>query len=259
MCLLGGADVLLQISAKCIDGRKAVMNDLRSGTSSGRPASAYASARGGATCHDRSEDTMSAARENGADAGADWADDHRFEVITSVPVVRDAVSACAAHARVPLSVEEFLQRAAVVFPALGRALDRGAAARGRQFALKRGWRTGRSREAETSAPVGRVIASVLCSMALHGQVVHSVEQGADGCTLIAEIPADRKTFGGVLHVRIARGAARGSVLQAQAEIPGQLYDWGKSKQTIADLFAGVLALPGARTPGTVLPAAPPAP
>lgn len=196
---------------------------------------------------------------DGAEAGDGWADDHRFEVIIGVPVVRDALGSCAAQARVPMSAEEFLQRAAVVFPSFGRAMDRGAVARGRDFALKRGWRTGASREAGISAPVGQVIASVLCSMAFHGQVVHAVEQRADGCTLIAEIPTDRKTFGGVLRVRIDRGADRTTALQANAEIPGQLYDWGKSKQTVADLFADVLAFPNGRTLGSGIPAARPAP
>ncbi|MDT0467234.1 hypothetical protein [Streptomyces gibsoniae] len=84
-------------------------------------------------------------------------------------------------------------------------------------------------------------------------------QGEDGCTLIAEIPSDYKTFGGVLQVRIDRSANRGTTLHATAEIPGQLYDYGKSKQTLADLFADVLALPGSRTLGTGITAVPPAP
>ena len=36
---------------------------------------------------------------------------------------------------------------------------------------------------------------------------------------------------------------RRSTVQATADIPGQLYDWGKSRQTLAALFADVLALP----------------
>lgn len=196
---------------------------------------------------------------DGVDASADWADEHRFEVIIGIPVVRNAVNTCAAHARVPMSAEEFLARAAVVSPGLDRAMRRGAVARGRRWALKRGWRTGNSQEAEIPAPVGRVIASVLCSMSFHGQVVQFVEQGEDGCTLIAAIPSDYKTFGGVLQVRIDRSATRGTTLHAAAEIPGQLYDYGKSKQTLADLFADVLALPGSKTLGTGITAAPPAP
>lgn len=203
---------------------------------------------------------MSAVHDgDGVDASPDWADEYRFEVIIGIPVVRKAVSSCAAHARIPMSAEEFLAKAAVAFPALGGAMHRGAATRGRTWALKRGWRTGTSRVAEIPAPVGRTIASVLCSMAFHGQVVRSVEQWEDGCTLIAEIPSDRKTFGGVLHVHIDRSAHRSTTLHAGAEIPGQLYDWGKSKQTLADLFADVLALPNSKTLGTGIAATPPAP
>ncbi|MGW1809818.1 hypothetical protein [Streptomyces sp. NPDC002078] len=182
---------------------------------------------------------MSAEQDgNGADAAADWADEHRFEVIIGVPVVRQAISSCAAHAQVPMSAEEFLARAAVVFPALGRAIRSGSAARGRARALKRGWRTGRSQETGIPAPIGRVIASVLCSMAYHGQAVHSVEQREGGCTP------------GVLQVDIDGGDDRTTTVHAKAEIPGQLYDWGKSRQTLAALFADILALPGSRTLGT---------
>lgn len=192
-----------------------------------------------------------------ADAGGDWYAEHRFEVITSVPAVSSAIGSCAAHAPTRMSAEEFLARAAVVLPH-GTAIRRGSA-RGRALALRWGLRTDKSRETEIPAPVGQVIASVLCSLAYHGQAVHSVEQREDGCTLTAEIPSDLKTFGGVLQVSVSRGSSGSTTVHATAQIPGQLYDWGKSKQTLAALFADVLALPGAKTLGIgigITPAAP---
>jgi hypothetical protein len=202
---------------------------------------------------------MSSAQDgNGVDAGADWSGDHRFEVVIGIPVVRAAISGCAARAGVPMSAEEFLARAAAVVPAFGRAMNRGAIG-GRALALSRGWGTGTSRDAEIPAPIGRVIACVLCSMAFHAQAVQAVEQREDGCTLTAGIPSDRKTFGGVLRVSVDRGDGGTTTVRAQAQIPGQLYDWGKSKQTLAALFADLLALPSSGTRGIGIAATPTAP
>jgi hypothetical protein len=111
---------------------------------------------------------MSAGRDgHRAGAGADWSAEHRFEVITTVPAVSSAISSCAAHAPTRMSAEEFLARATVGLPQ-GTAIRRGGA-RGRALALRWGLRTGKSQEAELPAPTGRVIASVLCSLAYHGQ------------------------------------------------------------------------------------------
>lgn len=173
--------------------------------------------------------------------------EHRFEVIVGTPEVVAAIRRCTVQARVSMSAEEFLARAAAVIPHLDTAIRDGAAQRGRALALRRGWRVEKSQEVEIPAPIGRVIARVLCSLAYHGQVVHSVDQREDGCTLTAEIPSDPETFGGVLRVSIGRGQPGSTVVRAKAHIPGQLYDWGKSKQTLAALFNDVLALPGAKT------------
>jgi hypothetical protein len=182
--------------------------------------------------------------EGGVGGGVHWTDDPRFEVIVDVPVFRDAVSACAANApRLAMSAEQFLAVAAAVIPIRGLSRLPQSARRGRGVALKLGLRTGESRDDQVPAPVGLAIATVLCSMVYHGQRVTSVEQGESGCTLVGEIPSDRKTFGGVLRVSVERLDSRRSTIQAAANIPGQLYDWGKSKQTLAALFADILALP----------------
>jgi hypothetical protein len=196
--------------------------------------------------------------------GAHWSGEHRFEVITAIPEVQAARARHAAGARLPMSAEEFLGRATAVLPwPMERAVQRGA---GRGPALGRRWglRTGASRDVEVSAPVGRAVAAALCSLAGHGQAVQSVEQGDDGCTVVAAIPSDHKTFGGVLRVTLLRAGGGRTSVHAEAEIPGQLIDWGKSKQTLTALVADLQSLtaPGAfegddapDTDGTAGPAA----
>jgi len=181
-------------------------------------------------------------------AGADWSDEHRFAVIVGIPTVRDAVGQRMAQARAPMSAEEFLARVGSVLPNLDGALQRGQQ-RGRALGQSLGTRTGKVRDGECSAPIGWVIADALCSLAGRAQAIQSVEQGEDGCTLVAAIPSDRKTFGGVLRIGLTRIADGRCAVHAEAEIPGQLIDWGKSKQTLADLFTDLKVDPGTGADG----------
>ena len=185
---------------------------------------------------------MSDQQDGAADAagttdlpGTDWSDDHRFAVVVGIPAVQQAVAQRMAQARLPMSADEFLYRAAMVLPGMGNAMQRGSE-RGQALGRSMGARTGKSRDGESPAPIGHAIADTLCSLAAHGQAVQSVEQGEDGCVLVAAIPSDRKTFGGMLRVSLTRTPDGRTAVHAQAEIPGQLIDWGKSKQTLADLF-----------------------
>jgi hypothetical protein len=196
-----------------------------------------------------------AATEDGSTEDADgpaWLDEHRFAVIVEVPAVQAAISAGAAQAVLPQSAEEFLSTSfavmGTVLPNAARGGRRGAA-RGRAFALRRGVRTGKSREEEVPAPIGQVIASALWSLARHGLALQSIEQHDDGCHLIATIPSTSKVFGGELRVAVVRGEGAATAVLAHAEIPGQLYDWGVSRKTLAALFADLPVVPGVTEAG----------
>lgn len=153
------------------------------------------------------------------------------------------LDACAQNARQGMSGEEFLLRFAnslTVVPGAKTAFLSGVA-RGRERGLQRGYQTGKSQSAEFAAPVGHVIAAVLCSLARNSQAVTATEQLEDGCRITADIPSDRRTFGGILTVAIGPGP-QGTAVEAGATIPGQVYDWGKSKKVLATLVADVPAL-----------------
>lgn len=153
------------------------------------------------------------------------------------------VSACARNAHADMSGEEFLLQFAntmtLLMPGVRGAFLRGVT-RGREHGLRRGYRTGKSQAAAFTAPIGHVIAAVLCSLARNSQAVTGIEQLEDGCVLTADIPSDRKTFGGVLTIEIGR-TQHGTAVEGTATIPGQLYDWGKSKKVLATLIADVPA------------------
>lgn len=175
---------------------------------------------------------------------ADWSREYRLEELLARPEVRSMVGASARHAQAGMSGEEFIARFAVaassVVPGMGSAFLRGAA-RGRERGLRRGYKTGKSLSAEFAAPIGHVIAAVLCSLARNSQAVTGTRQLEDGCVLTADIPSDMKTFGGILTIEIGR-TPTGTAVEGTATIPGQLYDWGKSKKVLATLMADVPAL-----------------
>lgn len=153
------------------------------------------------------------------------------------------VSACVQNAHVGMSAEEFLLQFANTLPSLmpgARSAFLRGAARGRERALRRGYKTGKSQVAEFTAPIGHVIAAVLCSLARNSQAVTGTEQLEDGCILTADIPSDAKTFGGTLTIEVER-IPNGTAIEGTATIPGQLYDWGKSKKILATLIADVPA------------------
>ncbi|MFF2652100.1 hypothetical protein [Streptomyces sp. NPDC058045] len=177
----------------------------------------------------------------GPGGGGGWSEEHRFEAVIAEPAVRQAIAGHTARSQSRLSAEEFLSLAASLTPLVGHSLP-SSAAQGRRLATKLGVRSGKSREVAVQLPVGRAIASVLCSLALHGQPVRGVEQYGDGCVLIAEIPSDARTFGGVLRVAVRRGAGGASAVHAAAEIPGQLLDWGRSKGALDALFTDLAGL-----------------
>ncbi len=171
----------------------------------------------------------------------DWSQEHRMDSLLARPEVQSMVTACSQNARTSISAEQFLARAGAAMPRhLEKAMMRGAA-RGRRLGLRWGMKTGKTQTAEFAAPIGHVSAAVLCSLARNSQPVTSVEQLDDGSVLVAEIPSDPKTFGGVLTIEIRR-CETGTSVTGTATIPGQLYDWGKSKQTLATLIADVPAL-----------------
>lgn len=171
-----------------------------------------------------------------------WSATVDVTALLTQPAVRSALEACSVNATTGVSAEEFTARVAAALPF--KHMERGylrAVERGRSQALKRGYKTGKTTTERLALPPGTVIAAVLCSLARNSQPVTAVEQYDNGAVLTAEIPSDARTFGGTLRVEI-RTDADMTVVDASAHIPGQLYDWGKSKKTLATLIADIPAL-----------------
>ena len=96
--------------------------------------------------------------------------------------------------------------------------------------------TGKSRSEFFAQPVGRMLVTLLCSLAEHGRQVRSAHQQTDGVILVSALPSDLFALEGDLVVRVSR-AKGGTVIEATTDIPGQMFDWGKSTRALEGLFA----------------------
>jgi hypothetical protein len=168
-----------------------------------------------------------------------WENDIRYDLIVSVPTVRDRMAASAAHAKTPMTSEKILELADKVYtPIPGISMTTVVQIASPIYA-RMGIKTGKERAQAVARPVGWVLADVLCLLALNGYTVKSVHQGSDGCVLECALPSDwRSLAGGEIVVTVERYGT-GAGVKAVTNIPGQVYDWGKSKQALDRIFSGL--------------------
>jgi hypothetical protein len=167
-----------------------------------------------------------------------WRDECRYEVLMQYPAVRDLVARHAAAARAGMTGEQFLDLCDKAFSPIPGVSMSAVAGIAMSIYAKLGVKTGQTRRAVQPTPVGQTIVSTVCSLARHGRSLKQVHQGDDGCVVEAVIPSDIWSFAGELVITIRR-VPRGTLVQAATKIPGQLYDWGKSRKCLEQLFADV--------------------
>lgn len=166
----------------------------------------------------------------------DWRHEVRVEALLRHPAVRERVARSAALAVKGVSGEKWLE----LFDKIARppvSFKTVVEVAGPLYA-RLGIATGKSRAGALAAPAGEVLAAVLCSLARHGQTVAGSHQCGDGCVIDAALPSDFFAMAGKLVVTVRRAGA-GTSLEAATAIPGQLYDWGKSRRCLDQLFAEV--------------------
>ncbi len=172
-----------------------------------------------------------------------WREEIDYETLLQTPEVRNLVARHAAQARSGLTGEQFVELCDKAFsPLIGVPLS---VVTGLALPLydRLGIRTTKSRMEVVSRPPGEMLVAALCSLAWHGQKIKYVQQAEKGCTLTAELPSDlRSMTGGELRIVLLRQETSVRV-EAATKIPGQLYDWGKSTQVLAQLFDDLANLP----------------
>jgi hypothetical protein len=165
----------------------------------------------------------------------DWRDEVRYSLLLHFAEVRDALARHAAQAKKGLSGEEFLKACDVAFaPLAGVSLSKIATIAA-PISSRLGIRLEKKRNWSIQRPIGTVLVAALCSLARHGQTLKNVQQAEDGCIFEAALPSDIWSFEGQFFVSVHRAFGRTHV-EATARIPGQLYDWGKSQQSLDRLY-----------------------
>ncbi len=166
----------------------------------------------------------------------DWTHCADVEALLRIPELRERVQRYANMATKGMSGEDWLNAIGKLAgsPVPLSALA-GLAGVVQSFYAKLGVGTGKTRTETLPLPVGRVLIGVLCSLARRGRKMIGVQRGEAGCVLIAELPFDLFAMAGTLHLAV-RQVAAGTQLEIAAKIPGQYFDWGKSRRCLDETF-----------------------
>ena len=167
----------------------------------------------------------------------DWSNLVDYQRLIAIGEVRDLIAASASRSKQGMTGEEWLD---LYGKALGKVTGvplpmAGLAHFAQSLHAKLGIRTGKSRSEFFAQPVGRMLVTLLCSLAQHGREVRSAHQQTDGGILVSALPSDVFALEGDLVIHVAR-APGGTRIEASTEIPGQMFDWGKSTRALAGLF-----------------------
>lgn len=162
---------------------------------------------------------------------SDGSDEVQYQRLLQIPAIRDQIAQHAALAKPGITAEQFLEVYDLALSPLTGVSIGTVAKIAVPIYSRLGIRTGKTRRERIPRPVGHVLTAALCSLARRGQVLQHVHQAQDGCVLEAQLPSDLWSFEGKLVVSIAR-ATEGASIEASTEIPGQLFDWGKSQRCL---------------------------
>lgn len=168
----------------------------------------------------------------------DWSDLVDYEQLIAIPAVRDRIARAAAQAKKRMTGEEILDL-------YGKAMDKltgvplpmsKLAGVAQSAGARMGVKTGKSRSGGYAVPVGEMLVRLLCSLAREGRTLRDVHQLSDGCIVKAALPSDLFALEGDLVVAVTRLGA-GSCVDAHTDIPGQMFDWGKSTRCLDAMLA----------------------
>lgn len=166
----------------------------------------------------------------------DWSETVDYDVLLSVPEVRELIADHSARSKSKMSGEQFLELCDKFISPLTAGVPLSPLAKvGQSMYAKLGVKTGKARSDFLPAPSGRVLVRALCSLAERGQELLSATPAAEGCLLEATLPSDLLSFAGKLVITVEK-RPHGTQVESYTHIPGQMFDWGKSSRCLATLF-----------------------
>lgn len=172
-----------------------------------------------------------------ADRTGDWSQIIDYRQLLQHADVRERIAQAAAESTAGVSGEEVLAWCEsaltpltvvpIPFASLAKVVQ--------PLHAKLGIKTGKHRVQALAEPPGRVLVGVLCSLARHGRKLLQVRQLDGGCLLDAELASDIFALAGKLHI-VIRPQGGGTLLEIATDIPGQIFDWGKSSRCLDQLL-----------------------
>jgi hypothetical protein len=169
----------------------------------------------------------------------DWSNTIEYETLLKIPEVRQRIGQAAAQSKRRMTGEQFLDlcdkltgKAAIIPMA-------SIAHFAQSLHTKLGIKTSKSDSRFIARPAGEVLVALLCSLARHGREVRNAQQTADGCVVTAALPSDLFALEGDLIIAVARRPG-GAQVDAHTDIKGQMFDWGKSRRCLEELFAELM-------------------
>ena len=167
-----------------------------------------------------------------------WREESDLSLIIENPKVQTIIRGVLEKSKKSISADEFLKRVDLLLsPLTGISLKKMT-----DILLplykKLGIKTGKSKTAYYSDIIQEVLLKTLCSLAKNNYPLIEVKQAYNGIILIAEIPSDMRTFGGKVIISLQENDEEVQV-SIDAKIKGQLYDWGKSKSVIKNIYKDI--------------------
>jgi hypothetical protein len=179
----------------------------------------------------------------GADLGADWKDEYRYQVLIHFPEVRDLIAKHGPPAHKGLNGADILKICdAFTKPLTGLPIPMSKLTSVVvPIYVRLGIQTGASRKEFLPAPVGKMLVAAVCSLSRRERPLKEVHQGENGCVIEATLPQGLRALEGQLVLNIER-QQHGTMVDATVKIPGQKYDWGVSRKCIEETFEDLHAL-----------------
>jgi hypothetical protein len=166
----------------------------------------------------------------------DWSNTIDYQTLLTIPEVRQRIAQSAAQSKRRMTGEEFLDLCDKLTGKMAVIPMATIAHFAQSLHTKLGVKTGKSQSRFIERPAGVVLVALLCSLARHGREVRHAQQSPDGCIITASLPSDLFALEGELIVAVARRPG-GALVDANTDIKGQMFDWGKSRRCLEELFA----------------------
>jgi len=171
-----------------------------------------------------------------------WREEKNLGLILKKPQVQNYLKKLLVETNKSLSSEEFLERVDDVLfsPITGLSMSKIAEI---VVPIYRnlGIKTGKTKIATIKGSIQEVFLKTIISLVKNHYPLTEIEQAKDGVMLIAKIPSDMMTFGGSILISLL-ALEQEIQVSVDAKVQGQLYDWGKSKNVIKNIYTDIETL-----------------